>query len=146
MKKIIIIIAVLFSLQSKAQNIDTVYVRNTTMTGGDWSFLVGKTLINRADSITFKALRRIRTAIQAQNPGNFTTNLTIDSIPGVLMVEWYYVLLNSTFAEMRTRGDGILTTITGKTVLTPFINAVDVNIGNPFIRIRSIGKNYLIDN
>lgn len=129
-----------------SQNIDTIWVRNITMTAGDWSYLTGKALSKSQDSVMIGAVRKVRAVVQFQNPANFNTNVTIDSISGKAMMEWYKILLFSPFIEVKGRGNNIFTAITGKANLTPFINEVDASIGDLFLRHRGAGKNYLIDN
>lgn len=130
---------------AKSQNIDTVYVRNTVMQAGDWGYLTGKLLSKEQDSLTIVALRRMRTTALAVNPQNFTTNVTIDSIPGSVMLDLYKMLLFAPYLETRTRGEAIFDAIRAKTQLTGFINEIDVAVGNLFIRQRAKGKNYLQD-
>lgn len=126
-------------------NLDTLWVRNITMTAGDWSYLTGKVLSKSQDSIMIGAIRKVRTVVQAQNPANFNTNVTIDSISGNAMMEWYKILLFSPFIEIKGRGTNIFNAITGKANLTPFITEVDNSITDLFIRERTRGKNYLLD-
>jgi hypothetical protein len=145
MKTYILTIALFIGSIASAQNLDTVYVRNTIMPSGDWAYLAGSSLSREMDSIMIVALRRMKTAITAANPANFNTNVTIDSIPGRAMVIWYKELLFSPFAETRNRGGNIMTVITGKAVLATFIAEIDVRVGDLFIKERTRGKNYLLD-
>lgn len=145
MKKYILIIGLFISSISYSQNIDTVYVRHTSMTSGDWAYLTGTSLSRGMDSAMIVALRRVRTAIQLANPPNFNTTIVIDSIPGNAMMQWYKELLFSPFGETRNRGGNIFTAITGKAVLTTFIAEIDTRIGDLFIKERTRGKNYLLD-
>lgn len=144
MKKILIIGLFISNIVS-AQNLDTLWVRNITMTAGDWSFLTGKVLSKPQDSIMIAAVRKVRTVFQVQNPANFNTNITIDSISGQAMMEWYKILLFSPFIEVKGRGNNISNAITGKANLTPFITEVDNSVTDLFIRERTRGKNYLLD-
>ena len=145
MKKYITIIGLFLSLNSFSQNIDTVFVRHTTMTSGDWSYLTGSSLSREIDSVMIVALRRVKNAITIANPQNFNTNITIDSIPGLAMMQWYRELLFSPFGETRNRGGNIFTVITGKSQLATFINEIDTRVGDLFIKQRTKGKNYLLD-
>lgn len=145
MKKILIIGLFISSIAS-AQNIDTVFVRHTTMNSGDWAYLTGTSLSREMDSVMIVALRKVRTAIQAQNPSNFNTAVTIDSIPGLAMMQWYKNLLMAPFIEIRGRGINIFNAITGKAVLANFIAEIDVRVGDLFIKERTRGKNYISDN
>lgn len=144
MKRILVSLIFISSIAS-AQNIDTVFVRNTIMPTGDWAYLVGSSLSRESDSVMIVALRRIKTAITAANPANFNTNVTIDSIPGRAMIEWYRQLLFSPFGETRNRGGNIFNVITAKAVLATFISEIDVRVGDLFIKERTRGKNYLLD-
>lgn len=134
------------TINAQSNNLDTVYARNTTMQGGDWSYLVGKTLVTYTDSVTMKALRKIRTDILVANPPTFGTSVTIDSIPGIVMVNWYRILLSATFNETRTRGATIFTALTNYAPLATHIAIVDAEVGNMFINERKRGKSYLLDN
>ena len=144
MKKLFIL-SLFISSMASAQNLDTVFVRNTTMTSGDWAYLTGTSLSREMDSVMIVTLRKVRTAIQVQAPPNFNTNITIDSIPGAAMVKWYKELMFSPFGETRNRGGNIFTVITGKAVLNTFIAEIDARIGDLFIKERTRGKNYLLD-
>ena len=115
------------------------------MQSGDWAYLTGKSLTRQMDSIMIVTLRKVRTAIQAQNPANYNTNVTIDSIPGEAMLEWYKTLLFAPFIEIKGRGNNIFNAIIAKEVLTPFITEIDNSVTDLFIRERTRGKNYLLD-
>ena len=145
MKRLLFLFAFFVHL-AHAQTIDTVYVRNTQLQAGDWAYLVGKTLDKYTDSITILTLRRIRIIAQQQNPGSFATNITVDSIPGIVMINWYKMLLFASYLETRNRGTAIFNAITGNAVLTTFINEIDSNVGDLFTDQRKKGKNYLLDN
>jgi len=143
--KYILILLFFVSAVAKSQSLDTLWVRDITMQAGDWSYLTGKVLTKEADSIMITAIRKIRIVVQAQNPANFNTNVTIDSISGSAMIHWYKILLFSPFIEIKGRGNNIFNAIIGETNLTPFITEIDNSVTDLFIRERTRGKNYLLD-
>jgi len=143
--KYILILLFFVSAVAKSQSLDTLWVRDITMQAGDWSYLTGKVLTKEADSIMITAIRKIRIVVQAQNPANFNTNVTIDSISGSAMIHRYKILLFSPFIEIKGRGNNIFNAIIGETNLTPFITEIDNSVTDLFIRERTRGKNYLLD-
>lgn len=144
--KLLIIALLLSSLLQAQNNIDTVYVRNMSMQYRDWSYISAKMITYNQDSLTFFSLRKIRTAIQAQNPPTPGTNVTIDSIPGKFYLEVFTRLMFTAFIETRPRGLNIYNAITGNALLlfhTTIIEASYPDYNN--LEIKK-GKAYLMDN
>lgn len=144
MKTLLIAIATLFSLTIKAQILDTVIVRNLTMQAQDWAYIVGS-YNTTADSVTMVAYRRIRNKVQEAIPPNWTTNMTVDSLPGRVVVEFYQLAKSSGAGEIVNRYTAIINAISSKTNLAYWIGFVDANSLTDFTRKRDKGKNLLID-
>lgn len=144
MKTISFIIVILFSLAIKAQNIDTVIVRNLTLQSQEWAYLVGS-YNTTADSVTMVAYRRIRNKVQEAIPQTWTTNLTVDSLPGKVVMDFYQLAKTSAAGEIASRYTQILNAISSKTNLAYWIGFIDANSLSDFQRKRDRGKNLLID-
>jgi hypothetical protein len=145
MKKLLIIIIFSFiTANAKAQNIDTVLIRNLQLQAGDWAWLAGKYPYS-TDSVTLRGLRRIRAAVQTNIPPNYTTNLTIDSLPGVVVNQMYLIVKNAAAGEIAARYTAITNAISSKTNMAYFVGLVDGAMNAAFLRSREIGKNILID-
>lgn len=143
----ILLIALLFSNFLSAQNnIDTVYVRNMSMQYRDWSYITAKMITYNQDSLTFFSLRKIRTAIQAQNPQTTATNVTIDSIPGKFYLEVFTRLMFTAFIETRQRGQNIYNAITGNALLLFHTTAIEASFPDYNNLEIKKGKAYLMDN
>lgn len=147
MKKLsLFIIASLTSAIVYSQNLDTVYVRHLTFQAQDLAWMIGKNAssINQ-DSVTVLAFRKIRAAVQAvQNP-TWTTNITIDSIPGVIVMKLYQTAKTSNAGEVVNRYTAITNAIAAKTVLSYWIGRVDEALNQDYLRARELGKNILLD-
>lgn len=144
MKKILIVITILVSLKSTAQNIDTVFVRNLTLQAQDWAYLVGSYNLT-LDSVSMSGYRKIRAKVQEAVPPNWTTNITIDSIPGRTIVEFYQIIKASAAGEIATRYTAITNAIAAKTNVTYWVGYFDAANISEFTRRRDKGKNLLID-
>lgn len=114
------------------------------MQAQDWAYLVGSYSIT-ADSVTLVAYRRIRNTVQANIPPNWTTNVTIDSLPGRVVVEFYDMTKGSSAGEVAARYSAILSAVSGKTNLAYWIGVIDANYSNSYNQKRNKGKNLLID-
>lgn len=146
MKKLIAIIAIAFSISAPAQgNLDTVVVRNLQMQAQDWAWFVGKNASN-ADSVSISAIRRIRNKVQQAVPQTWTANLTVDSLPGSIVVAMYSQLKNAPAGEIALRYAAISSAIAAKANIAYWIGFIDAQGPSEFDRKRNIGKNVLIDN
>ncbi len=144
MKKLIVIIAAAFSLSASAQNLDTVLVRNLTMQAQDWAWFVGKNA-SSSDSVSISAIRRIRKKVQQSIPQNWTTNVTVDSLPGSVVVAMYSQVLGASAGEISARYTAIKNAIAAKTNLAYWIGFMDAHGPAEFDRKRNIGRQVLID-
>lgn len=142
--KYILILLIFISLSAKSQRIDTVLVRNLQMQSQDWAWLVGK-YEGGGDSTSLKALRRIRTKVQTDNPQTWTVNLTVDSLPGVIVINFYELLMTARAGEIATRYASIKSAISSKANLAYWIGLVDGHIASEYDRRRNTGKYILID-
>jgi hypothetical protein len=145
MKRLIFIVAVAFSLSAKSQNLDTVLVRNLTLQAQDWAWLVGKYGVP-TDSVNLVAFRRIRAKVQQSIPPTWTTNVTIDSLPGKVVVSMYEMTQRADAGEVVNRYTAIKNAISSKVNLSYWIGFIDARVSSEFDRKRDIGKNILIDN
>lgn len=147
MKKVLFALGLLlFSViaQSQAPRLDTVYVRSLQLQAQDWAWLAGKYSVPK-DSTTAKAVRRLRTTIQTLNPSAWTTNVTVDSLPGSMVMEFYQRTKMAPAGEIAPRYVAIITAISAKTVLSYWIGFVDAGFINEFNRYRNQGKVELLD-
>ncbi len=146
MKKLLTIICFSFfaAINTKAQNIDTVVVRNLQLQAGDYAWLVGSYPYS-TDSVTLYGLRRIRAAVQANVPANYSVNLTVDSLPGIVVQQMYAIVKGSAAGEIAARYTAITNAISAKANMAYFVGLIDGAMNAAFIRKRDIGKNILID-
>lgn len=145
MKKVLAIVAILFSLQSFGQNnLDTIYVRTLTLQAQDWAWMVGGSTGSR-DSSTVKAIRKVRTAVQATQNIQWTTNVTVDSLPGAVVLSMYARAKNAPAGQIVARYTAITNAIISKTVLAYWLGVIDTNFSNEFNTIRNQGKYELLD-
>lgn len=145
MKRALTLFILCFSISAFSQNnLDTIYVRNLTMQAQDWAWLTGS-YPKRADSLTLKGFRKIRSTVQSNIPASFTTNVTVDSVPGKVIVLFYQIVKTSPAGEIAARYSAITNAISAKTVLAYWIGVIDGTASAEFTRHRDIGKNDLID-
>lgn len=117
MKKIISLLAtLLIGSVIWAQVLDTVLVRNLQMQVQEWAWCVGKNGAS-TDSMTMVAYRRIEAVALANRPLTNTTNLTVDSLNGRVVMDFYRALLKYG-SEIETRYSNIKSAISGKANLS----------------------------
>lgn len=147
MKKIILSLLILVSIHTSAQNIDTVLVRNLQLQAQDWAWLIGKNVqaINN-DSASAREFRRLRERIRTANPPAWTTNVTIDSIPGFVAFAFYKTAKTANAGEIVSRYMAITGAIEAKTNMTFLITPYNNVMADDFIRPRNIGKGIVMDN
>lgn len=125
-------------------NLDTVYVRNLQMQAQDWLWLAGK-YHTRSDSLTLKGFRKLRARAQEVSPIGLTANVNVDSLPGVMIVEFYRIAKMAPAGEIAARYTAITNAISGKTILSTFIALIDAEATAAFVRARELGKYDMID-
>lgn len=152
MKKILFIIGLLFTINANSQNLDTVSV-SLVLRSQDWAWAIGK-YGSGTDSLSRSRIRAIRTAIIAANPQTWTTSVTINNVPGVVVMYVYNSFVNAAFSEVLQMG----TTTAERTTIYTNIRAInnsalqyhigvtDVSFVNSFINNRNAGKSIVMDN
>lgn len=152
MKKILAVICLFLTINAKSQNIDTVSV-SLTLRAQDWAWGVGR-YGDGEDSISRARIRAIRIAMLSANPASWTTNVTINNVPGVVVMYLYNSFLYAPFGEVLQMGN---TTAERTTIYTNIrainnsalqyhIGLTDGNFPNSFLRLRNLGKSILLDN
>lgn len=150
MKKIIILL--LIASNCYGQNLDTVSV-SLTLRSQDWAWGVGKHG-SGSDSISRAAIRAIRVAVLAANPSTWTTNVTINNVPGRVIMYIYNQFLTAPFGEVLQMGNTtaerttIYTNIRSinNSALQYFIGVTDGAFPPFYINTRNIGKSIVLDN
>lgn len=145
MKKKLLFLSILFTLGAQAQRIDTVLVRNLILQAQDWAWMVGRVNDPNSDSLTAYSFRRIRDKIRTVNPAAWTTNVTIDSIPGSIALAMYKMAKNAPAGEIATRYSAITTAISGKSNMSYWTGLYDTEMAAIYQRYRDRGKNILMD-
>jgi hypothetical protein len=145
MKKIISIAFVLFSLSLSAQqNLDTVVVRNLTVPADALGWFVGKNVSN-SDSVWIAAVRRMRNKVQQSPPQSWAANVTVDSLPGVVVVAFYSQVVTANYGEVAVWAETVKSAIASKINIAYWLGYLDAQGPAERIRKRNIGKNVLID-
>lgn len=152
MKKLILVIAIFFSITASSQNLDTVSV-SLTLRAQDWAWGIGKFGAG-GDSASIAKVRQIRAALVAANPANWNTNVTVNNVPGRVLIFLYNSFVQAPFSEVLQMGNNtaerttIYTNIraVNNSALQYFIGAADGTFVNLFIETRNKGKNILLDN
>lgn len=152
MRKIIIILAMLFTVNANAQTLDTVSV-SLTLRSQDWAWAIGNFGAG-SDSSSIAKVRQIRTAIIAANPSTWATNVTLNNIPGKIVIFIYNSFMNANFGEVLQMGatNAERTTIytniraINNSALQYHIGLIDGSTGSFFFNSRSNGKHILLDN
>jgi hypothetical protein len=146
MKKLFALLFVFATIKVSAQNLDTVIVRNLQLQAQDWAWLVGSYPNINGDSATTVTFRRLRDKIRAANPTTWTTNVTIDSLPGKVVFTFYQLAKTSNAGEIVSRYTAITSSISAKTNLAYWIGYFDAVMQSDFDRKRDKGKNIVMDN
>lgn len=150
MKKIIFLLLIASNIQ--AQSLDTVSV-SLTLRAQDWAWGVGKFGAG-TDSVSRARIRTLRTAIMTAAPATWTTNVTINNVPGAVVMYLYGQFVNAAFSEVLQMG----TTTAERTTIYTNIRAInnsalqyhiglaDGSFPPSYIHYRNIGKSILMDN
>ncbi len=152
MKKLFFAIAIFCSATCYAQRLDTVSV-SVTLRSQDWTWAIGK-YGQGTDSVSIVRIRTIRAAILAANPQTWTTNVTLNNVPGPVVMMIYNYFIYAPFGEVLQMGNNtaerttIYTNIRAinNSALQYFIGLSDGGLGSMFLNSRSKGKNILLDN
>jgi hypothetical protein len=151
MKKLLITLIICSALvptvKSHAQTprIDTALVRNLPLAAYDYC-LFDALLIQRTDSVSLLTHRRIRAKVQSNIPGNFSTVITVDSLPAAAVIAFYQTVMNWPAGQIQARFAGIKSAISAKTNLAYWIGSIDGAAAQSIDQVKTIGKNGLVDN
>lgn len=139
MKKIFILICIIFSINSFGQaGLDTIYVRNLTLRAEDWYWLKGAWY--PSDAVGKAAWKKMRNKLTSDNPATNATNVTIDSIPGRIALTFYSMFLNASKGETGNLTNNISTNIKAYTPMVIHTNVVDADFQTRFQGRRGDGK------
>lgn len=143
MKKLLILICVLISLESFSQKpIDTVYVRNLTLKYEEWSWIIGGINPFELDSVNKKRFKKLTKFLDDANPAGFSTNITYDSLPG----RFALFAFREYWAHHEARdnmGTGIDTKLRAYPPLASFIALADAEKLSKFISRRNFGRDII---
>lgn len=131
MKKIFLLIFILISLGSAAQ---------------DWAWIFGQYNDTAPDSVTAVEIRRIRTEIKTANPASYTTNVTVDSIKGSFAMAFYRMVKRANAGEIAPRYTAITSAIEAVPVMATFTAAYNATMLSEFNLKRNRGKTIVMDN
>lgn len=141
MKKTLIFICIILSINSIGQNIDTVYVRNLNLRAEEWYWL--KAQWTPRDETEKKAWKKIRNTLVAAAPATNGTMVNIDSIPGRVAHFFYSIYAAAQKQEtsyMSNDANSIGTKIKAYTPIAPFCTSIDDTKQAAFQNTRKNGK------
>lgn len=153
MKKITTTLVSLFATAIiYAQSLDTVSL-SVQLRAQDIAWLIGK-YGSGSDSLDRVKVRAIRDIVRTANPQNWTTEITLNNVPGRIVLWMYNAFVTAPFGEMMAMGSTNAERITiytriraiNNSALQYYIGVIDANLQNNFIQSRQIGKEILIDN
>lgn len=145
MKKILLLIGLLMTIDCFSQSLDTVTV-NLTLRAGDWAFIAGS--VRPDDSLEVLTLRRLRDSVRTANPATFNTNVRFNSIPGSIVFKIYVFVKQIPITLYEQVGTNINTQIKAipNSTLQSFITAFDNQANSEYLNRRTRGKFILFDN
>lgn len=138
MKKILILICIIFSINSFGQ-IDTVYVRNLQLKGEEWWWCIRGLDLNNMDSLHSKYYNRLVSNIKAANLSSATL-FTFDSLPGSFSMTFFDDYWSRPEAR-DNMGQGIDTKLRAYPPLAPYIANSDAQRLAKFNARKKGGKN-----
>ncbi len=125
MKKIITLIAGLFLSGLIYAQIDTVYVRNLSLSYEEWKWIKGGWTPN--DSLSKKQWRKLETAVtNAGSPTN-STQINVDSLHGSVVLLFYANFMGAAKGETRTMSNDIRSKIRAYTPILSFCDLIEAN-------------------
>jgi hypothetical protein len=139
MKTLLILVSLFCSSIASGQLLDTIYVRNLTLQAQDWAALISTENVH-SDSTTEVHFQKIKTAIELTPALTWTSNVTVDSLRGYIVVALYRSLKRAPAGAIVARYTAINNAISAKTVLSSFLTAVDIEYSELFINARNRGK------
>jgi hypothetical protein len=144
MKKYLLSLCIFISFSAFSQNLDTIYVRNLTLQAQDWAILVSTENVYQ-DSTTAAQFRRVQTAIKAVPNITWTTNVTVDSLKGSIVLSLYNAVKRAPAGVIVSRYTAITNAISSKTVLSTFLTNIDAGFTSAFNQYRDKGKTIILD-
>jgi len=140
MKKLFLFIPFIlaYTLAKSQNNLDTSIVRNITFKSGDLDYMTSY-YIGSTDSIEMKYLRFIR--LKSAGKQN-SDNVTLDSIPGGMLVRWYTIIRQVHAGEADALGGNpknVLQAITHPIVASR-IAAVEAAYSVTYLARRRLGR------
>jgi hypothetical protein len=145
-KSPLLILFTILSLVVRAQNIDTVVVKTITFTGEQWAWLIGNYTNVNVDSSSASVFRFIRDKIRTANPPTWTTNVTVDSLPGRIYLDFYKTVKTANAGEIVSRYTSMVNAMRTKTNMLSWFDAFDAIMDADFNRKRDAGKHIVMDN
>lgn len=142
MKKILIAICLIVSVNTFSQNIDTIRVRNLQLKYEEWSWLIGGINPFQLDSLSKKQYKKLTKFLDEANPAGFGTNITYDSLPGRFALFFFQEYWKNHEAR-DNMGTGIDTKIRAYTPLSGFIAAADAARLQLFTSRRNFGRDII---
>jgi len=131
--------------QSQNVNLDTVRVRNLQLKTIDWLYLVS--YLNGAnDSTTLFFTRKITNKVKTTPNVQMSTDVTIDSLPGRMVLFFYLKSQDVPTGEGREIGNRIYNNIRLVPQLAYEIGVSDAGFSNEYMRHWKIGKHMVLDN
>jgi hypothetical protein len=115
-----------------------------TLQAGDWCWLRGKIGATR-DSAVLRADRMINLQVANTAGLTFTTNVSIDSIPGKLVLAFYQALKTANAGEIVTRYTAINSALSAVTQLSFWYGFFEANLVRDYEATRNSGKNFYVD-
>jgi hypothetical protein len=153
MKKFITFLTVTLPLYAFTQRtLDSVQV-SLTLRAQDWAWCVGR-FGDGVDSASRAEIRNVRSQLITLNPPTWTSNATITSVSGNLVIAFYSFYSYAGFGEAQAMGNTnaekttIYTNIRAiaDTIVQKHIAIVDQNLANQYTNTRKVGKSILLDN
>ncbi len=123
MKKILSLICILITVNCFSQTIDTVYVRNLSLSYEEWKWIKGGWTPN--DSLGKKQWRKLETAVtNVSNPSN-NTQINVDSLHGSVVLLFYANFMGAAKGETRTMSNDIRSKIRAYTPILSFCDLIE---------------------
>ena len=124
-KELLILLIGLISLTAKSQTaLDTVYVRNLSLSYEEWKWLKGGW--TPSDSTEKKHWRKMEAAVNAAGNPNNNTQINMDSLSGKVVLLFFSNYTNATRGETRNFNNDIRTKIRAYSPLTPYCDLVEL--------------------
>lgn len=138
MKRLFTLLAISLSLSALSQ--DTVYIRNTSLQGKDWYYLLGAHEHAQKDSTDRKFFKRVRN--QVSGAANSAV-VVVDSIPGKWALRFTDFILSLSGGEYEASGGKqIVNEFRAKEQITAAITEKELLYDNRYKGLRKEGKDW----